>query len=433
MKNYFIIPALLWGFSFLAPTQAITPLRSSDAALNDTIELPQSMTSDIDSILGQWHNQKFVMIDADCQSLNDNPTFPDSVYIERLAQLPVVMEMPYNAVVRKFIDLYSGRYRKKVSFMLGAANFYMPIFEEALDAYNLPQELKYLPIIESALDPTATSRVGAVGLWQFMITTGKQYGLESNSLTDDRRDPIKASWAAARYLKDLYAIFGDWNLVIAAYNCGPQNVNKAIHRAGGIKDYWKIYNYLPKETRGYVPAFIAANYVMNYYCEHGICPMEADLSYKSDTIEIDQKVHFRQIEGICKVPVEEIRMLNPQYKNDIVPEHYTLRLPIEAINTFIDQQDSVYAYRADEYLPNRKTVEIDDEVIISRSEPQTTSRTRTTSSRSKRGTTRTHRIGRGETLSTIASRYGVTVNQLKQWNGIRGSNIRAGKSIKIKK
>lgn len=436
MKKNLIIPALLWGLTLAIPVRATIPAPSgTTTSPNDTIDFPMSMTSDIDSILNQWHAQRFIKADPSCEALNENPVYDDSIFIERLSQLPVIMEMPYNSVVRSFIDRYVDRSRKKVSYMLGASNFYMPIFEEALDAYNLPLELKYLPVIESALDPMAVSPVGAVGLWQFMLPTGKQYGLECNSLIDDRRDPIKSSWAAARYLRDLYGIFGDWNLVIAAYNCGPQNVNKAIHRAGGVKDYWKIYNYLPRETRGYVPAFIAANYVMNYYCEHGICPMEADLFFKSDTIHINQKVHFKQIEGICKLPIDEIRALNPQYKNDIVPgggnQFCTLRLPVEHINTFLDQPDSVYNYMADVYLPNRKTVDIEGEVILSRTEtaqqsPKSTARTRSTP-------TRTHKIRKGETLSEISSRYGVTVNQLRQWNGIKGNRITAGKSIKIKK
>ena len=203
--------------------------------------------------------------------------------------------MQYNEGVQKFINHYGGKLRRSVSFMHGANNFYMPIFEEALEAYNLPLELKYLPVIESALNPKAVSRVGATGLWQFMLSTGKRYGLEVNTLYDERRDPVKASYAAAHYLRDLYKIYDDWNLVIAAYNCGPAKVNKAIHRAKGETDYWKIYPYLPKETRGYVPAFIAANYIMNYYCDHNICPMVTELPMKTDTVEVNQDVHIEQI------------------------------------------------------------------------------------------------------------------------------------------
>ena len=234
-------------------------IRENGTERKESIDLPKSMTYPLDSLLNDWKAKNYFDLGNDCSTAEINPLFSDSVYIDRLSRIPAVMEMPYNDIIRKFIDMYAGRLRNQVSFMLSACNFYMPIFEEALDAYGLPLELRYLPIIESALNPSAVSRAGASGLWQFMIGTGKIYGLESNSLVDERRDPIKATWAAARYLKEMYDIYGDWNLVIAAYNCGPGTINKAIRRANGETDYWKIYNYLPKETRGYVPAFIAAN------------------------------------------------------------------------------------------------------------------------------------------------------------------------------
>ena len=262
------------------------PLGEDELAVKDKegneelIEFPEAMTYDLDSLLNLYMSKTYLSGTNDCNMKDENPVFTKEEYIERLSRIPSVMEMAYNDVVQKFIDRYSGRLRYSVSYMLGAANFYMPIFEEALEAYKLPLELKYLPIIESALNPKAVSRVGATGLWQFMIGTGKQYGLEVNSLVDERRDPVKSSYAAARYLKALYKVFGDWNLVIAAYNCGPENINKAIRRARAAKginkddaitaadkDYWHIYPYLPAETRGYVPAFIAASYIMTYYCE----------------------------------------------------------------------------------------------------------------------------------------------------------------------
>ncbi len=282
--------------------------------------------------------------------------FSDSVYIDRVSRMPTVMEMPYNEIVRKFIDMYAGRLRNHVAFMLSACNFYMPIFEEALDAYGLPLELKYLPIIESALNPSAVSRAGACGLWQFMLATGKIYGLESNSLVDERRDPIKATWAAARYLKDMYDIYKDWNLVIAAYNCGPGTINKAIRRSGGKTDYWEIYNYLPKETRGYVPAFIAANYVMTYYCKHNICPMETDIPEATDTVQVSRNLHFEEISDLCGISLDQIKSLNPQFKKSIIPgesKPQTLRLPINYISAFIDKQDTIYAHRSNELFKNR--------------------------------------------------------------------------------
>lgn len=390
----------------------------------ESIDLPKSMTYPIDSLLNDWKAKNYIDLGKDCSTAEINPTFSDSIYISRLSRIPAVMEMPYNEVVRKFIDLYACRLRNQVAFMLSACNFYMPIFEEALDAYGLPLELKYLPIIESALNPSAVSRAGASGLWQFMIGTGKIYGLESNSLVDERRDPIKATWAAARYLKEMYNIYGDWNLVIAAYNCGPGTINKAIRRAGGEKDYWKIYNYLPKETRGYVPGFIAANYLMTYYCDHNICPMETNIPISTDTIQITKDLHFEQIADLCKVPLEEIKSLNPQYKQQIIPGHikpYTLRLPQNAISTFIDLKDSIYDHRSDELLSKRRVVAVSNN-----------SYSRKSSSRSSSGTTY-HKIRSGETLSTIANKYGVRVKDLQKWNNLSNTKIGAGKRLKIHK
>jgi membrane-bound lytic murein transglycosylase D len=249
--------------------------------------------------------------------------------------------------------------------MLGASNFYTPLFEEALEMYQLPLELKYLPVIESALNPNAVSRVGATGLWQFMITTGRQYGLKVNSLVDERRDPVKASYAAAQYLRDLYKIFGDWNLVIAAYNCGPSNINKAIHRANGEKDYWRIYPYLPKETRGYVPAFIAANYIMTYYSQHNICPMTTRLPAKSDTVMVNREMHLEQVAAVVGINIDLLRSLNPMYRRDVVPgntEPMPLRLPQGDVSRFIDLEDSVYNYKTDELLTHRTEVEVNDDV-----------------------------------------------------------------------
>ena len=267
----------------------------------EVIDVPESMGTEFDDLLQEYYSQKYLKVDDDCNYRDENRTYEPEVYVDRLKRLPNIMEMPYNDIVQKFIDRYTGRLRRSVSYMLGASNFYMPIFEDALSAYDIPLELKYLPVIESALNPKATSRVGAAGLWQFMPSTGKQYGLEINSLVDERRDPVKASYAAARYLRDLYKIYGDWSLVIAAYNCGPQNVRKAMQRAGGEADYWKIYPYLPRETKGYVPAFIAANYVMNYYCEHNICPMRTTLPAKTDTVVVTRDIHLKQVADMCGV------------------------------------------------------------------------------------------------------------------------------------
>lgn len=331
----------------------------------EVIEFPEAMTYDLDSLLNVYMAKTYLEEDSDCNMRDINPVFTKEEYIDRLSRIPSVMEMAYNDVVQKFIDRYSGRLRHSISYMLGASNFYIPIFEEALEAYQLPLELKYLPVIESALNPLAVSRVGATGLWQFMITTGKQYGLQVNSLTDERRDPVKASYAAARYLKDLYRVFGDWNLVIAAYNCGPENINKAIHRSNGEKDYWQIYPYLPKETRGYVPAFIAANYIMTYYSLHNICPMSTRLPAKTDTVMVNRNVHLEQVAEVVGINIDLLRSLNPMYRRDIVPGHTEpcpLRLPQTEVGKFIDMQDSIYNYRVDELLNKRTEVEVKDDV-----------------------------------------------------------------------
>ena len=331
----------------------------------ELIEFPEAMTYNLDSLLSLYMTKNYLSMPGDCQMTDVNPEFTPEEYIERLRRMPTVMEMGYNEIVQRFIDRYMARLRHSVSLMLGASNFYVPIFEEALEAYQVPLELKYLPVIESALNPRAVSRVGATGLWQFMMGTGKQYGLEINSLVDERRDPVRSSYAAARYLRDLYRIFGDWNLVIAAYNCGPGNINKAIHRSGGEKDYWRLYPYLPAETRGYVPAFIAANYAMTYYCEHGICPMSTKLPLQTDTIMVDRDVHLEQIASVLDVDIEMLRSLNPQYRRDIVPgtsKPHAIRLPMADAVRFIDMQDSIYSYRATELLTKRAVVEVNDDI-----------------------------------------------------------------------
>ena len=345
----------------------------------EVIEFPEAMTYDLDSLLNVYMSKTYLDEPQDCNMKDVNPVYSKEEYVDRLYRMPCVMEMAYNDVVQKFIDRYSGRLRRSISYMLGASNFYMPIFEEALGMYQLPLELKYLPIIESALNPKAVSRVGAAGLWQFMPATGKQYGLALNSLVDERRDPVKSSQAAARYLRDLYKIFGDWNLVIAAYNCGPENINKAIRRANNVtslkdqngeplpvvKDYWHIYPYLPRETRGYVPAFIAANYIMTYYSLHNICPMTTRLPAKADTVMVSRNVHLEQVAEVVGINIDLLRSLNPMYRRDVVPgatEPSPLRLPMTEVGRFLELEDSVYNYKANELLSRRSEVEVRDDV-----------------------------------------------------------------------
>lgn len=405
----------------LAAQQTATDDKTGGSLFADSLFLPEGMqTQEMDSLLQEWNVRKHLNPDDDCNASDENPSYSDEEYISRLHRLPNVIEMPYNEVVRKYIDQYSGRMRRTVSILLAASNFYTPIFEEALESYQLPLELKYLPVIESALNPGATSRVGAAGLWQFMIATGKQYGLEVTSLIDERRDPIKASYAAARYLKDLYDMFGDWTLVIASYNCGPNNTYKAIKRAGGVKDYWQIYPYLPQETRGYVPAFIAANYIMNYYCDHNICPFETTLPLTADTLSINRNVRMETIVEKCGISMDELKALNPQYRTTLIPgdsRTCTLKMPGTAIAAFIEAGDSVYV-KAGDPAERRDVVEV----------------TQGTGSRKQASTsgTRTVKVRKGDTLGAIAKRYHTTVANLRRLNGIKGNSIRAGQRLKVK-
>lgn len=453
-----------------AQTDEIT-VHNDQNGRDEVIDLPEGMSVSCDSLINEWMAKKYLYPDTTCANPDYNPTFTTEEYQERLRRLPVVMEMPYNSVVQKFIDQYSGRLRRTVSYALGAGNFYIPIFEEALDYYGLPLELKYLPVIESALEPKAKSPAGAVGLWQFMLATGKRYDLKVNSLIDERQDPYKSSWAAARYLRDLYKIYRDWNLVIAAYNCGPTNVNKAIHRADGVRDYWTIYPYLPSETRGYVPAFIAANYIMNYYCEHNICPMKTKLPITTDTVTIMRDLHMQQVAELCNIDVEAIQALNPQYRTQLIPGSsgpMTLRLPTETLNMFIDLKDSVYNYRVDELLTRRSCVEVDDRLdnrsvaskrraarqqsasesssssrrSASKSSSRKSSRSSSSksSSRSSRSSKKSKKVKssasttvrKGDTLIEIAHRNGTTVEKLKKKNKLKGNMIKPGQKLKVK-
>lgn len=439
------LATLLCGTSSLyAQTDDDKEIKVKDKDGNEeVIDVPESMDTEFDDLLEEYYSKNYLKVDDNCNYRDENRTYEKEVYIDRLKRLPNIMEMPYNEIVQKFIDRYTGRLRRSVSYMLGASNFYMPIFEDALMAYDVPLELKYLPVIESALNPKATSRVGAAGLWQFMPSTGKQYGLEINSLVDERRDPVKSSYAAARFLRDLYKIYGDWSLVIAAYNCGPENVRKAIQRSNGKADYWSIYPYLPRETKGYVPAFIAANYVMTYYCDHNICPMRTTLPAKTDTVTVTRDVHLKQIADVCGVSLDELRTLNPQYRRDIVngnSKPSAIRLPISVVNSFISNEDSIYNYQADQLFTRRSLVEVDESVQPRSSYSRKSYSSSSSTGRSKKGkrnrkkSTRSKSvtIKNGDTLSEIAARHHTTVKKLRKLNGISGSNIRAGKKIKVK-
>lgn len=396
----------------------------------EVFDLPEGMLINEEELMKDYNNANNLQ---DGSGESRTLSYSDSVLVDRISRIPTTIEMPLNNVTRKFIDTYSVRMKTAVSIMLGSANFYNPIFEEALERYGLPLELKYLPVIESALRPSATSKSGAAGLWQFMIATGKRYGLEVNTLVDERRDPIKSSDAAARYLRDLYNMFGDWGLAIAAYNCGEGGVQKAVLRSGKQEgaDFWSVYNQLPQETRGYVPAFIAATYIMNYYCEHGITPREATLPLEADTVMVQKDVTFAQIAAKCNVAVDELRAINPQYRKDIVPAKYALCLPAGAIEDFIVNEDSIYGGQGGNVDGLRRAVTEDVDVNVNASSGNSRSRN-LRSTRNSRQQTKNVSVKSGDTLSDIARRNGTTVAKIRQLNGLRGDMIRPGQKLRVK-
>ncbi len=398
-------------------------LSVSDDTMQPTVCLPESFETDTRAMLENWYLQTYTVLDyeADSRSSQD---FSDEVLLERLSTLPTVIEMPLNSVVKNTIRFYANK-RQLVENMLGLSLYYMPIFEEALERHGMPLELRYLPVIESALVPTAVSKAGAAGLWQFMPATAKGLGLEVNSLIDQRRDPYLASDAAARYLKQLYQTYNDWSLAIAAYNCGPGNVNKALRRVGdGKHDFWEIYPFLPAETRGYVPAFIAANYIMTYHKDHNISPALAKRPIVIDTVHVSRRVHFDQISQVMDIPVAELRALNPQFRQDLIPgdiKPYSLVLPSLQAYAYIVNEDSIVNHDAAKYA-RRGIVE-----------PATGAAT----GRDSRGeyydeeVVQYHKVARGETLAKIAKKYGVTVAAIRKDNKI-GKSVKAGQRLKIK-
>ena len=419
---------------------------------------------------------------------NEVPVFDDTIYMERIAALARETTIPltFNSHVKSFIELYANRLRTQSSRMLGLSYVYFPMFEELLDKYNLPLELKYLAMVESALNPVAGSKAGAKGLWQFMLGTGRDYGLRVTSLVDDRYDPMKETVAACQYLQSLYARYGDWFLVLAAYNSGPGTVNKAILRAGGVKNYWAIWPYLPKETRGYVPAFIAVTYVMNFATEHNLYPINPGLLlHGTDTVMVHDQLAFDQVSECVGVPMEDIVFFNPQYTKQIIPGSSdnlcSLRLPMKYALRFVQLEDSIYSYQtkaeatrekiaeqvkevsdsfthvvkkgeslgsiAKKYHVSvanikqwnrlkRETIQVGQKLVIYRSGApmaQVGKSPKASSTKPSASTTKTHVVKKGETLSSISRKYNCTVNDIKKWNGIKGNNIQAGQKLKIKK
>ncbi len=381
-------------------------------------DIPESMMLDIDSLMSNWQSRTLLqMLESD--SIYETQPINDSIYADRLDRLPSIIEMTFNDVTKQFIERYANRHRRLVANMLGLSTFYMPMIESTLDSYNMPQELKYLPIIESALNPKAVSRAGAKGLWQFMFQTGKLYGLKANNYIDERFDPLKSTHAAIKYLRDLHKFFQSWDLAIAAYNCGPGNVKKAIIRSGGKTNFWQIYRFLPRETRGYIPAFIAANYIMNYYEEHGIIPMQPTLPIATDTVHVNKNLHFSQVSELCNIELDAIRAMNPQYIRDIVPgksETCVLRLPNETITNLLNLGDSVYKHKEEIFFPPTQLAQLEKGVKLNDG---------------GRGAGKRHKVRNGETLSTIARKYGVSVKQIMRANGMKNTKIRAGRYINI--
>lgn len=386
--------------------------------------IPESFESDTHKMLENWYLRNYTELDESADNKMDIPATEQEI-IERLATMPTEIEMPYNSIVKSYIDMYTQRRRQLVENMLGLSLYYMPIFEQALDRHGLPMELKYLPVIESALNPSAVSKAGATGLWQFMIPTATGLGLEVSTLVDQRRDPYASSEAAAIYLKQLYEMFGDWSLAIAAYNCGPGNINKALRRAGGgKKDFWEIYPILPAETRSYVPAFIAANYVMTYYGKHNISPALARKPIVTDSVHVTKRVHFNQIADVLAIPVEEIRTLNPQYRKDIIPGNIkpsSLVLPSLQVYAYIANEDSILNHNASRYS-RRDVVEPANGLTITGSDSK--------GEYIEEQTIQYHTVARNETLTSIAKKYGVTVSSLRQNNKI-GKSVRRGQKLKI--
>ena len=454
---------------------------------------PEDYTVEVsDSLLNIWYSHKMASDDEmevyDMDSIRFESNVPDEVYIERIKKMNSFISLPYNEIVKNYIILYSEKMPTKMSHILGLCQYYMPIFEDIFNRYDIPQELKAMAVIESAMDPLAVSRAGAKGMWQFMYSTAKMYGLHIDSFVDERLDPVKSAEAAAQYLQDSYEIFGDWNLAIASYNCGAGNVNKAIRRSGGKRAFWDIWPYLPRETRGYVPAFVGALYTMTYYKEHGIRPEAVEIPAHIDTLKINKQLHLRQVADLTAAPLEELKNLNPQYRHEIIPgesREYILRIPYEYTNAFIEYEDSVYRHKAEEYF-NPVTIKkikdgADGERIVYRVKNgdylgRIASRHRCTVAQIKRwnnlssnnirvgqrlviyrgGTSSgtasassapaktqsssaapasggsTYTVKSGDTLSGIANRNGVTVAQLKQWNGLSGNNIKVGQKLKVK-
>ena len=426
LRQYFTFALI--GAASLALQAKPSVLSLADHVNDSTIIYPESVETDVHKMMQNWYLETYTALDKEADYRPDVET-SDEVIIERLRTMPVAIEMPFNSVVRNYIDMYTGKKRSLVESMLGMSLYYMPIFEQALEREGIPNELKYLPVIESALNPDAVSRAGATGLWQIMLPTARGLGLEVNALVDERRDPVRSSEAATKYLRQLYEIYNDWSLAIAAYNCGPGNVNKALRRCegDGKKDFWAIYPYLPTETRGYVPCFIAANYAMTYYNKHNISPALAKRPILTDSVHVCRRIHFKQISDVLHIPVEELQILNPQYRKQEIPgdiRPYPLVLPANQIYAYIMSENAIAAQDADLYA-RRDVVE-----------PATDLEPRPATVNGQEGEwvmaeqVKYHKVRRNETMASIAKKYGVTLRSLKRANG-NISKPKRGQTLKV--
>lgn len=430
MMRWSLTICLLWvlGVVGVFALDNEVKLESESDSIEIKVDIPESITSNLDSLLCSWMTCMIDSVpytDSIHSHFTDSagPDFADSVYMKRLQLLSEssAIELPFNNKVKAYITLYGKRRREQTEAMLGLSRYFFPMFEEELDRAGLPMELKYLPVIESALNPLAFSRAGASGLWQFMYSTGKMYGLNVTSYIDERRDPEKATKAAVKYLGDMYKIYKDWYLVIAAYNCGPGNVNKAIRRAGNKRDYWKIYYYLPRETRGYVPAFIAANYIMNYNVEHNLSARKPTYSIVTDTFMVNETLHLGQVSELIGCSIDELKYLNPQYRRSVIPagkKTYALRMPMNYSALFLNHEDSASQYKTDKYLEAKRDVVSPGSYSYSADAPNNSSLVY-------------YKVKQGDNLGYIASWYNVKVSRLRYWNNIRRNLIRVGQKLKV--
>ncbi|EJX01372.1 membrane-bound lytic murein transglycosylase D precursor [gut metagenome] len=423
MKRIISAFVLFAGFCLSATAQVNKESRIEDpfTSRQVTVAWPEGMLTSMDSLLIQWSARHHLYRD-EAPVGEPIPATPE-VYRQRLQRLPSVIEMAYNDIVQASIDIYVKEKGQEVGYLLSAGNFYIPLFEEILDREGMPLELKYLPMVVSALQPQKRAANGAAGLWQLPLSVGEKYGLEINSLVDDRCNVYKSTVAAVHYLKDLYAIFQDWPLVIAAYGSSPEAVSKAVHQEKGAHDYWTIYPNLPAESRGHYPAFIAANYIMNYYCEHQIRPMKMKYPVKTDTVMVSRNVHMKQIAAFCKIDLSALHELNPQYRTDVIPGAaglYPLRMPMDHLLAFVDNQDSIYQYQAKELLTRR--------AVVAAEHPEK----KVVRERKQAAQAKYVKVRRGDTLGAIARRNHTTVSKIKRLNGMRSDRISPGKRLRVR-